>query len=373
MQNQLTGNQRYLALDVLRGMTVALMILVNNPGSWAHIYAPLEHAAWQGCTPTDLVFPFFLFVVGASMFFSFSKYGNQLNKKSLLKIGKRTLLIFAIGLFLNSFPQWNQDFSKLRIMGVLQRIALAYGFAALIVLLVKRKYLPYLGGLILLTYWGLVIYAGGTDPYSLAGNPASPFDTALLGVSHVYKGFGIPFDPEGLFSTLPAIVTVLIGYLIGAVIKETPRMKVPAKLAAFGIIAFIAGLLWGLYFPICKAIWSSSYVLYTAGWASILLALLIWLIDLKGYSGWTSFFVVFGVNPLFIFAFSGLWARILGRMIHITSAEGKVVSGSTWLYNTIFVPIGGDLNGSLLFALFHVILFWLLGYVLYKKKIFIKV
>jgi predicted acyltransferase len=372
MPNQ-TTNQRYLALDVLRGMTVALMILVNNPGSWAHIYAPLEHAAWQGCTPTDLVFPFFLFVVGASMFFSFSKYGNQLNKASLLKIGKRTLLIFAIGLFLNSFPQWSQDYSKLRIMGVLQRIALAYGFAAVIVMSVPRRYLPYLGGAILLIYWGLVANLGGADPYSLAGNPASPFDAALLGESHLYKGFGIPFDPEGVFSTLPAIVTVIIGYLVGATIKETPKMKVPFRLFVFGMIAISAGLLWGLFFPICKAMWSSSYVLYTAGWASLLLALLIWVIDLKGYAGWTPFFVVFGMNPLFIFAFSGLWARILGRMIHITVAEGKVVNGSTWLYNNIFVPVGGDLNGSLLFAVAHVVLFWLLGYVLYKKKIFIKV
>lgn len=373
MQNQTTKNQRYLALDVLRGMTVALMILVNNPGSWSHIYAPLEHAAWQGCTPTDLVFPFFLFVVGASMFFSFSKYGNQLNRETLLKIGKRTLLIFAIGLFLNSFPQWSQDFSKLRIMGVLQRIALAYGIAALIVLSVKRKYLPYLGGAILLIYWGLVNLVGGSDPYSLAGNPASPFDTALLGVNHLYKGFGIAFDPEGIFSTLPAIVTVIIGYLVGAVIKETPKIKVPVKLIVFGIIAVITGWLWGLLFPISKPIWSSSYVIYTAGWASLLLALLIWSIDLKGYSRWTSFFVVFGVNPLFIFAFSGLWARVLGRLVHITTLDGKIVNGSTWLYNNLFVPIAGELNGSLLFAISHVVLFWFLGYILYKKKVFIKV
>ncbi len=373
MANQTTAGQRYLALDVLRGMTVALMILVNNPGSWSHIYAPLEHAAWVGCTPTDLVFPFFLFVVGVSMFFSFSKYGNQLNKESLLKIGKRTFLIFAIGLFLNSFPQWDQDFSKLRIMGVLQRIALAYGFAAFLVLSVNKKYLPYLGGLILLAYWGLVIIVGGTDPYSLEGNPASPVDTFLLGVNHLFKGFGIPFDPEGLFSTLPAIVTVIIGYLAGPLIKETDKMKVPAKLVAIGLIGVIAGWLWGLYFPISKPIWSSSYVLYTAGWASIVLAFLIWIIDLKGFTRWTSFFVVFGVNPLFIFAFSGLWSRILGRMIHVTDFDGKIISGSAWFYKTIFVPIGGNLNGSLLFAIFHVILFWLLGYVLYKKKIFIKV
>ena len=372
MQQQ-TNSQRYLALDVLRGMTVALMILVNNPGSWSHIYAPLEHAAWQGCTPTDLVFPFFLFVVGASMFFSFSKYGNRLNRESLLKIGKRTLIIFAIGLFLNSFPQWSADFSKLRIMGVLQRIALVYGIAAVIVLSVNRKYLPWLGGIILLAYWGLVVYFGGSDPYSLSGNPAGPFDSALLGENHLYRGFGIPFDPEGVFSTLPAIVTVLIGYLAGALIREIPKKEVPLLLVIFGIIAIGFGSLWGMYFPISKPIWSSSYVLYTAGMAALLMALLIWLIDVKGYSGWTSFFVVFGVNPLFIFAASGLWGRIVGRLIHATTTDGAVISGSAWLYKEIFIPLAGELNGSLLYAITHVILFWLLGYVLFKKKIFIKV
>jgi len=373
MQQQPVSSQRYLALDVLRGMTVALMILVNNPGSWSHIYAPLKHAAWQGCTPTDLVFPFFLFVVGTSMFFSFSKYGNQLNRETLLKIGKRTLLIFAIGLFLNSFPQWSADFSKLRIMGVLQRIALAYGIAAVIVLSVNRKYLPWLGGAILVAYWGLVVLVGGSDPYSLAENPASRVDTAILGVDHMYRGFGIPFDPEGLFSTIPAIVTVLIGYLAGAIIKGTPKIKVPVFLLSGGLIAIACGWLWGLYFPISKPLWSSSYVLYTAGMAALLMALLIWLIDIKGFSGWTSFFVVFGVNPLFIFAASGLWGRILGRMIHATAADGTVVSGSAWLYKEIFIPVAGTLNGSLLYAISHVILFWLLGYVLFKKKIFIKV
>ncbi|MFA5328591.1 MAG: DUF5009 domain-containing protein [Prolixibacteraceae bacterium] len=365
--------QRYLALDVLRGMTVALMILVNNPGSWAHIYAPLEHAKWSGCTPTDLVFPFFLFVVGVSMFFSFSKYGNSLNKESLLKIGKRTLLIFAIGLFLNSFPQWAQDYSKLRILGVLQRIALAYGIGAVIVLASPRKYLPYIGGAILLFYWGLMYVLGGSDPFSLQGNATIAFDSAVLGVNHLYKGFGIPFDPEGLLSTIPAVVTVIIGYLIGSVVKETEKKQVPKTLILFGIAAIAAGLVWSLAFPIIKAIWSSSYVLYTAGWACLVLALLIWIIDLKGFSKWTSFFVVFGMNPLFIFALSGVWARILGRMIKISGSDGSVVSGSNWMYKQMFLPMAGELNGSLLFAIFHVVVFWLLGYVLYKKKIFIKV
>ncbi|HAQ19780.1 MAG TPA: hypothetical protein DCR40_11185 [Prolixibacteraceae bacterium] len=365
--------QRYLALDVLRGMTVALMILVNTPGSWDHIYAPLKHAKWHGCTPTDLVFPFFLFVVGVSMFFSFSKYGNTLNKESLLKIGKRTLLIFAIGLFLNSFPQWAADFSKLRIMGVLQRIALAYGIGAVIVLASPRRYLPYIGGAILLLYWGLLYALGGTDPFSLEGNIVSNIDQTIFGVSHMYKGFGIPFDPEGLFSTIPAIVTVIIGYLIGSVVKDIEKKLVPKKLVVIGVVTILAGLVWDQVFPINKPIWTSSYVLYTAGWACLVLSLLIWIIDLKGYSKWTSFFVVFGMNPLFIFALSGLWARILGRMIKITGSDGELVSGSNWLYKQIFLPMAGELNGSLLFAISHVLVFWLIGYVLYRKKIFIKV
>lgn len=365
--------QRYLALDVLRGMTVALMILVNTPGSWSHIYAPLQHAKWHGCTPTDLVFPFFLFVVGVSVFFSFAKYGNTLNKESLLKIGKRTVLIFAIGLFLNSFPQWKADFANLRVMGVLQRIALAYGIGAVIVLAVSRKYLPYVGGAILFLYWGILYAFGGSDPFSLEGNIVTKFDAAILGEAHLYHGFGIPFDPEGLLSTIPAIVTVIIGYLIGAVIKETEKNLVPKQLILFGVAAIASGLAWGFVFPINKPIWTSSYVLYSAGWASIVLALLVWIIDLKNYSKWTTFFVVFGVNPLFIFALSGLWGRIMSQFIHITTADGSTISGSRWLFGNVFQPLAGNLNGSLLFAVSHVVAFWFLGYILYKKKIFIKV
>ena len=368
------SSQRYLALDVLRGITIATMITVNNPGSWASIFAPLEHSKWHGCTPTDLVFPFFLFVVGVSMFFSFSKYSNSLNKESLLKIGKRTLLIFAIGLFLNSFPQWMTDYSKLRIMGVLQRIAIAYGVGSLIVLAVQRKYLPYVGAAILLFYWGILYFFGGSDPYSLAGNAAIPFDTAILGESHLYKGFGIPFDPEGLLSTIPAIVTVILGYLTGSIIKQTEKIKVPRTLAIYGIAAVVAGFLWGLLFPINKPIWTSSYVLYAAGWALLVLALLIWIIDLKGYTKWTSFFVVFGMNPLFIFALSGLYGKSIVRFIHVTEADGTVVNGSTWLYQHIFVPLSSNPKvSSLLFALAHIVMLWLIGLVLYKKKIFIKV
>ena len=364
--------QRYLALDVLRGMTVAMMILVNNPGSWAHIYAPLEHSKWHGCTPTDLVFPFFLFAVGVSMFFSFRKYGNTLNKESFIRVARRTVLIFAVGLFLATFPQWLINYSNLRILGVLPRIALAYGIGSVIVLAFRQKYLPYIGGAILLFYWGLLYFLGESDPYSLQGNATIPVDIAVLGVNHMYKGFGIPFDPEGLLSTIPAVVTVIFGYLIGGLVQKAEKSSVPTKLLVTGATGIALGLLWGIFFPINKPLWTSSYVLYTAGWACLVLALLIWIIDRKGYTRWTSFFLVFGMNPLFIFALAGLWARITG-LIRITLADGTVQSGSGWLYSQVFQPLAGDTNGSLLFAIAHVLLFWLVGYVLYKKKIFIKV
>jgi predicted acyltransferase len=363
---------RYLALDVFRGITIATMITVNNPGSWSHIYAPLRHAAWHGCTPTDLVFPFFLFIVGVSMFFSFSKYENKLDGKTLYKIAKRTALIFIIGLFLNSFPQWQQDFSKLRILGVLQRIALAYGLGSIIVLSARKSWLPYISALILLAYWGILYFFGGTEPYSLEGNAATGFDKLLLGESHLYRGFGIPFDPEGLLSTIPAIVTVILGYMAGGVIAGTEKPKLPLRFLLLGAAGIGAGLLWSLVFPINKPLWTSSYVLYTAGWASVVMAVLIWIIDLRGYKRWTGFFVVFGMNPLFIYALAGVWARILTRLIKIEDGE-KVVNGYNWLYINIFQPFAGDIIGSLLFALSHIAVYWFICYLLYKKRIFIKV
>jgi len=370
----MNSTQRYLALDVLRGMTIAFMITVNNPGSWEFIFAPLEHSKWHGCTPTDLVYPFFLFVVGVSMFFSFSKYNNSLNKESLLKIGKRTLLIFAIGLFLNAFPQALTDFSKLRIMGVLQRIAIAYGFGALIVLAVPKKWLPMVGISILLVYWGILAWFGVGDPYSLAGNAGIPVDKAILGEIHMYKGFGIPFEPEGLLSTIPAIVTVIIGYLTGGLIRQTEPAQVPRKLVLFGVAGVMTGFIWGLLFPINKPLWTSSYVIYSAGWALLTLALLIWIIDMKGWSKWTSFFVVFGMNPLAIFAFSGLYVKSILRLVHISELNGTVVNGYTWLFQHLFSPLCTDQKiSSLLFALAHIVFFWLIGLLLYKKKIFIKV
>ncbi len=370
--------QRYLALDVLRGMTIAFMILVNTPGSWSHVYAPLLHAEWHGCTPTDLVFPFFLFVVGVSMFFSFSKLNTTLNRDSAIKVLQRTLLIFIIGLFINSFPQWKTDYSQLRIMGVLQRIAVAYGIAAILILALRQNIIPWVTGAILLLYWGILWAFGSGDPYSLAGNAVLKLDLWVFGENHLYRGFSldgqnIPFDPEGLLSSLPAVATVLIGYLVGILIKETHKNKVPLKLILYGTAFTAAGYLWGYVFPVNKPLWTSSYVLYTAGQAAILFGILIYVIDLKNYKSWTSFFMVFGMNPLFIFALSGIWATAMWMLIRFENAEGSVITGSGWLYNTIFVPLAGNLNGSLLYAIAHVLFFWLIGLVLYKRKIFIKV
>jgi predicted acyltransferase len=365
-------NQRYIALDVFRGMTIATMIMVNNPGSWSYVYAPLRHAAWHGCTPIDLVFPFFLFVVGVSMFFSFSKYEYRLDSKLLLKIFKRTAIIFLIGLFLNSFPQWQQDFSQLRILGVLQRIALAYGLGSLIVLSVCRNLLPCISVLILMAYWGILYFVGGAEPYTLQGNAAAVVDRFMLEDSHLYHGFGIPFDPEGFLSAIPSVVTVLIGYMAGFLISGTEKEKVPLKFVLFGAVGIGAGLLWDPVFPINKPLWTSSYVLYSAGWALVLMAFLIWIIDLKGYRNWTKIFVVFGMNPIFIFTLSGVWARVLTRIIKINDGE-KGVNGYEWLFRNVFQPIAGQMNGSLLFALSHIVVFWLICYVMYKKKILIRI
>lgn len=366
-------SDRYLALDVLRGITIAFMILVNTPGSWQYVYPPLSHAEWHGCTPTDLVFPFFLFVVGVSLFFSLDKHLNASRKESLLRAGRRTLVIFLLGILINSYPQWLMDYSEVRIMGVLQRIALAYGIAAFIVLMVRPRWLPVIGAIILLCYWGILYFFGGTDPYSLAGNATIPIDRAILGENHLYHGFGIPFDPEGLLSSLPAVVTVIIGYLAGTIIKKTDRDDVVIKLVSYGAVFMIAGYLWGFVLPLNKPLWTSSYVLYTAGLAILLLAILIYIIDRKAYKKWTILFLVFGINPLFLFILSVIWGKTLRLLIHIPDSAGHPIAGSTWLYQNIFVPLAGNMNGSLLYALAHIAIFWLIGYTLYRLKIFVKV
>ncbi|MGV8812575.1 MAG: acyltransferase family protein [Gelidibacter sp.] len=366
-------SKRLISLDVLRGMTIALMILVNTPGSWSFIYPPLKHAAWHGCTPTDLVFPFFLFIVGMSVYFSFKKYGTSLSKVAASKIMKRTLIIFLIGLLLNLYPYFN--FEKVRIMGVLQRIALAYGVGALLCLALKRQKLLIILAVILLGYWALLYFGAASEPYSLEENVVRRFDFFLLGENHIYKGFGIPFDPEGLLSSIPAIGTVIIGYLIGQVIdiEKSIALKMK-KLLIYGVAMVALGGVWALVFPLNKPLWTSSYVLYTAGLGTLFLTLLIFIIDYKKYSTWSKPFVHFGSNPLFIFVFSGLYAKTISYLIKIpVEGSSSPISFYNYLFTKVFAPTFGNMNGSLLFAISHIIVFWFICYILYRKKIFIKI
>ncbi len=363
---------RLIALDVLRGLTIALMILVNTPGSWSFVYPPLLHAKWHGLTPTDLVFPFFLFIVGVSTHYAFKKFGSEQHKQALTKIIKRTFLIFAIGLFLNLYPKFN--FESVRIFGVLQRIAIAYGIGATLCLFLNKKLLIYITIGILLLYWGLLYFLVPENPYAPQTNLVGKIDLFLLGPNHVWKGLGFPFDPEGLLSTLPTIGTVIIGNLTGKLIsKSTTNLETVKSLIIYGSILIIIGSVWAYAFPINKSLWTSSYVSLTAGLAMAFLALLIWIIDIKGLKKWSQPFIHFGTNPLFIFVFSGLYVKSIIYLVSYTNSQGETLTGYQYLYTKLFVPMAGNMNGSLLFALVHILLFWGLVYVLFKRKIFIKI
>lgn len=365
------STKRLVSLDIFRGMTIAFMIIVNTPGSWDYVYAPLRHAKWHGCTPTDLVFPFFLFIAGVSTYYSLKKFGNQINGSSLLRIFRRMIAIFALGLFLNIFPYFDRDYSTLRIMGVLQRIALAYGIGAVICLSVKRDYLWIVTAVILLLYWGLLYFFGGTDPYSLGSNFAMKTDIALLGANHLYKGFGVPFDPEGLLSTIPSVCTVIIGYFIGGMVgKSSPAGKTVLKLFLLGVAAAGLGYLWNMSFPINKPLWTSSYVLYSAGIAMAVFAVIYLIADVLKFQMWGILFIVFGTNALFSFFLSGIWTRIM-LITNISSADHKITL-YTWIYEKLCVPVAANLNGSLMFALMQVLLIWIVAFILYRRKIFIR-
>ncbi len=359
---------RLMSLDVFRGMTVVFMIIVNTPGTWSHVYAPLRHASWHGCTPTDLVFPSFLFISGVAMWYSLRKFNFEFSGPALFRILRRVALIFAVGLFLNIFPRFIRDYDTLRIMGVLQRIALAWGLGALLVLLIKKNYIWLATAVILVGYWALMYFLGGSDPYSLEGNFARTVDLAVIGENHLYKGFGIPFDPEGLLSTLPATATVLLGFMAGGLItSKGSSWKTVGWLTFVGALLIAAGLLWGEYFPINKPIWTSSYVLYAGGIGMVVLALLFMIVDIWNLRGWTGFFNTFGTNALFTYVLAGMLTKTL-LLIKI---------GEVSLYNWIFTHVCSPLFeeqklASLLFPIMLVTVIWALGYILYRKKIIIR-
>jgi predicted acyltransferase len=387
--------ERYYSLDVFRGATVALMILVNNPGSWSHIYGPLKHAPWHGCTPTDLVFPFFLFAVGNAMAFVIPRLQQAGSGVFWQKVLKRFALIFLTGLFLNwspfikwqdgalVFKHWvdpNNPESGIRILGVLQRIAIAYLFASIIAFYAKPRLAFWICCVILLGYWAILFIANPVDAYSLEGFIGTEIDKDLLGIPHIYKGEGVPFDPEGLLSTIPAIVQVVFGYFAGQYIQlKGKNFEMLANLLVAGIIMTLAGLMWGTTFPINKKIWTSSYVLYTTGLGLMTIGVMIYLIEFKQVRGWwSSFFDAFGKNPLFIFVLSGFLPRVVGlfRWQDGLNEKGSPIytNAFSWFYENICDPISADPRiGSLIYAILMITFYWLLAWWLDKKKIYIKV
>lgn len=368
-----------LALDVMRGLTVALMILVNNPGTWEYVYAPLRHAQWNGLTPTDLVFPFFMFVMGISTAFSLRRFNFHLNGILTRKILRRTILIYLIGILIDRFSAlcwgatagtWSEaltaafDPSGIRVLGVLARLALCYCAAAFLGATLTVKALRRIIVLFLVGY-GIILLAFDGFEFT-ESNIVGIVDRALLGESHMYHewafGSRLALDPEGLLSTIPSIAHTLIGFLAGRMIlttKDNDRRMLNLLLA--GAAMTMAGLLLSYGCPINKKIWSPTFVLTTCGLASSLLALMIWAVDVKGSRWWTMPLLVFGVNPLFLYVLSDVLAIIFG----VTIGDG--------LYQ-IFAPVcpTGEMAsaaGGLLFVFFC----WLAGYVLYRKRIIIKI
>ena len=369
---------RLLALDVFRGLTIAAMVLVNNPGNWAAVYAPLLHAAWDGWTPTDLVFPFFVFIVGVAIPLAFERrkaaaQGEGRQRDLYLKITRRTGIIFGLGLWLNAFPFSGAWLAHLRIPGVLQRIALCYGFAALIYLKARVKTQVWITAALLLGYWAVMklIAAPGyaRGDLTMEGNLASWVDRTLLG-GHTYKPL---YDPEGSLSTVPAIATAMLGVLAGQWLRQRrDAFERVAGLFVAGALCVIGGFVWNWCFPINKALWTSSYVLFTGGLALQLLALCYWAVDLRGYRRWAKPFAVFGVNALALYVLSGMLADVFS-VVPATKLDETEGNLKTWIYERLFESWLSPINASLAFALSYVVFWWLLMWVLYRRRIFIRV
>lgn len=384
--------KRLICLDVFRGITIAGMILVNMAGVADQAYPLLLHADWNGYTPTDLIFPFFLFIVGVAMAFSLSKYtdspdffplskggrgGISLTKGSIYwRILRRSLILFALGLFLNGF--WNYDWSTIRIMGVLQRISLTYLFASLIVLKLPRKGQWIAAALLLLGYWFALSFVPvpgyGAGSLTREGNFGAYIDRLIIGTAHLYKGdnFNSMGDPEGLFSTLPAIVSVLLGYFTGDWLSKQPiKSRTSINLVLVGLSCLLVGQLWGVWFPINKKLWTSSYVVLTTGWALLLLAACYELIEVRGRRRWGKPFEIMGLNAIFVFVASVVMIKVLVKT-HIGTGENALTTFD-WIYNHVLVPWAGALNASLLFALVTVFFWWVVLYGMYRQGWFFKV
>lgn len=429
-----TEQERLVSLDVFRGMTIAGMTLVNNPGTWGAIYPPLAHAEWHGVTPTDFIFPFFLFIVGVAIPIALSKrLADGITRAVFWKIFSRAAQIFLIGLLMAAFPLVNigdpsiplvaklvimfglltvlylwltdmkraamvgaaawlifivilrvgafplpiYDVANLRIPGVLQRIAVCYLIVSLLFLKMGWKQLLSTGGVLLLAYWALMtlIPVPGCETTTIDSkecNLAAYIDREVLGLNHIWKQAKV-YDPEGLLSTIPALVTTISGVLTGMWIRsDRTQMEKAAGMLFAGAVLIAIGYCWHPFFPYNKALWTSSYVLHTSGLALSFLGFCYFLIDIKNYRRWTKPFVIFGVNALALFIGSGLLVRVFSN-IKFAGGDGKATSLQPWLYQTFFVPLGSDKMSSMLYAIWYILVWLLLMWVLYRKKIYIKV
>lgn len=370
-------SKRLVSLDVLRGITIAGMLMVNNPGTWSSVYAPLRHADWNGLTPTDLVFPFFMFIMGVSTYISLRKTEFQFSLEVLFKILKRTFVIFFIGLALSWIGVFIRDivagkgileasfnFERIRILGVMQRLALSHCATSLIAILVKHKYIPVVIVLLLVGYSILILAGNGyaQDNSSIL----AVIDQQVLGLNHMYNQYGV--DPEGILSTIPAIAHVLIGFWLGRILlinkDNKDRML---QLFIYGSIFMFLGFLLDYAAPINKKIWSPSFVLVTCGMGSMLLALLIWIIDVKGKKKWSVFFESFGVNPLFLYVFGSVLGILIGYI------QINEISTKSWVFDSILLLGVNEYLASFLFSILFVLVCWSVGYPLYKRKIYIKI
>ncbi|HEX9162605.1 MAG TPA: heparan-alpha-glucosaminide N-acetyltransferase domain-containing protein [Thermoanaerobaculia bacterium] len=394
------ARERLVALDVFRGMTIAGMLLVNDPGSWSAIYPPLEHAEWHGWTPTDLIFPFFLFIVGVTTHLSLGRRKAEgADRRELVrKIVRRGMMIVLVGLLLNAFPffWWGRipnvpdptfaqrvawRVAHLRFAGVLQRIGIAYICAALLTVYLTRKQIVATIVAILVGYWVVMtllpVPGTGTIGYFTLDQPSNTLaawsDRKILGLNHIWAG-SKTFDPEGPLSTFPAIATALLGVFAGEWIadKRRPLTERVVNLFGFGALGLVGGRLWGALFPINKNLWTSSYVIFTAGFACVVLATCLWLIDLRAVRGWTLPFVIYGVNPLVAFAGSGLMARTTDSLIKV-NVGGKLTSLHQASYELFYEPFFEPRFASLLWAISFVLLWLGILAVLHRRGWIVKV
>ena len=372
------GTERLVSLDVFRGATIAGMILVNDAGDWNKTYAPLLHAEWNGWTPTDLIFPFFLFILGVAIPYAFAgRLERSGGDRGPLhrQIARRTLILLALGLFLNWFPFYSVNWPAARIPGVLQRIAVVYFFAALAWLHLGRRSRMALTVALLAGYWLAMVLipvpGHGAGDLSPDGNLAGWLDHLVLG-RHTWRKAPGPGDPEGILSTVPAIATALLGLFTGDWLRSsrTQREKLRGLFVA-GVAATIAGLALDPWFPINKNLWTSPYVLFTAGVALLLLAAIYYVVDLKGRDGWAQPFYVFGTNAIFAFFGSTLMAKI--TYVVKWTEGGETVNLQQWLYRHLFGNWLPDYVASLAWALAFLALWWGLMTVFYRRRIFIKI